>query len=116
MTSPTRLDRPVFLQLAAAMLLLVMAPAQAEVVTTKLQVSAQVVVSCRLDASVPPVGSAQRVNGGASFSVKCTRGAAAAAATCENACASLRPADTARNERHIAEPRGDGTTVATLLF
>ena len=102
--------------LAAAMVLLVAAPAQAERTDGKLRVSTQVVVSCRLDTSVPPVGSARRATGGASFSVKCTRGANAAARTCEGACAGLRTADTARSEQRLGEPQGDGTTVATVLF
>ena len=116
MTSTTRFERLATLQLAASLLLLVAAPAQAETVKAKLQVSAQVVISCRLDASVPRVGTAERRSGGASFNVQCTRGATAAATGCENACGSLRTENTARNEQHVAEPRDDGTTVATLLF
>ena len=122
MRSPVLFQRLVILPLAAAILLLVMAPAQAERVTAKLQVSAQVVVSCRLDAKVscrldakvPPVGTEARRSGGASFSVQCTRGATAA--LCAEACGSLHAENTARNEQHVGVPQADGTTVATVLF
>ena len=114
MTSPAQSRNPAIL-LAAAMLLLAAAPAQAERVMGKLQVSAEVVVSCQLDAKVPRVGTAERVGGGASFSVKCTRGALAGAAACEEPCAAPRTAETARSER-VEQPQGDGTTVATVLF
>ena len=116
MNSFTRLEKLATLQLAAALVLLVAAPAQAERVSAKLHVSAEVVVSCRLDANVPRVGTAERASGGASFSVKCTRGALAAAAACEQPCAALRSAEAARSEQEVAEPRSDGTTVATVLF
>lgn len=116
MTFAARLQRLATLQLAAALLPLVAAAAQAQTVNAKLQVSAQVVISCRLDANVPRVGTAERRSGGASFNVQCTRGAGATATGCENACGSPRAQNTARNEQHVAEPRDDGTTVATVLF
>jgi len=116
MTSTARFERLAALHLAAAFLLLVAAPAQAETVRGKLQVSAQVVISCRLDANVPRVGTAERRSGGASFSVQCTRGATAAVARCEDACGPVRDEGMARNEKTVAEPRDDGTTVATVLF
>ena len=99
MTFAALLQRLATLQLAAALLLLAAAPAQAQqTVRAKLQVSAQVVISCRLDASVPRVGTAERRTG------------------CDNACGSPRAESTVRNEQHVAETRADGTTVATVLF
>ena len=89
--------------------------ARAERLITKLQVSAQVVVSCRLDASVPRVGSPQRGSGSASFSVTCTQGAFAAAAPCDAGCA-RGASDGSRTEYRVTETRGDGTTVATVFF
>jgi hypothetical protein len=100
---------------AGALGLAAAAPASAEAVHAKLQVSAQVVVSCRLDASVPRIGTPDRVRGTASFSVTCTRGAAAHATACPEACAPAEP-DTIGTERRVADAGGDGTTVATIFF
>jgi hypothetical protein len=105
-----------FVALAAgALWLAAPTPASAEAVSAKLRVSAQVVVSCRLDASVPRVGTPDRARGTASFSVSCTRGASAHATACEEACAPAKQ-DGIRTEYRVADTRGDGTTVATILF
>lgn len=116
MSSTARFERLAALHLAAAMLLLLATPAQAESVSAMLSVTAEAVIVCRLEASVPGVGTAQRKSGSASFSAKCSRGASASAAACPAACDVPRTADGVRSERQVAEPAGDGTTVATLLF
>ena len=89
--------------------------ARAERLITNLQVSAQVVVTCRLDARVPRVGSPERGSGSASFSVTCTQAAAAVASACDASC-SRGPSDGRRTEYGVTETRGDGTTVATVFF
>jgi hypothetical protein len=101
--------------LTAGALLAPATPAQAEPATAKLRVSAEVVVSCRLAASVPRVGAPQRATAGASFSVRCTRGGSATTADCPATCAPVRTA-AARSEYRLAEPTSDGVTVATVLF
>ena len=87
---------------------------QADPARARLQVSAQVVVSCRLDASVPRAAT-PRTSGAASFSVACTRGANATAMECASGCIAAHTAK-ARAEYQLAEPRGEGATIATLLF
>ena len=89
--------------------------ARAERVMAKLHVSAEVVVTCRLEASVPRVGTPGRTSGSASFSVTCTQGAAAVAAACDGSC-SPGAVEGARREYRVTELRGDGTTVATVFF
>jgi hypothetical protein len=116
MSSPARLERLATLHLAVAMLLLVMAPAQAQDVPARLFMSAEAVIVCELKANVPRVGTIERRSGGASFDVKCNRGASAAAMACGNPCDPSHIANAARNEQQVSPPRGDGTTVATLLF
>jgi hypothetical protein len=98
--------------------LLLCAPpfARAERVVAKLQVNVQVVVSCRLDAKVPAVGSPQRATAGASFRVQCTRGSNAIAAACAPGCAAPAATQPARSEYRAAETSTDGITVATVLF
>lgn len=101
--------------LAGALWLAAPTPASAEAVKAKLRVSAQVVASCRLDASVPRMGTPDRARGTASFSVSCTRGASAHATACEEVCAPAKQ-EGIRTEYRVADTRGDGTTVATILF
>ena len=98
-----------------ALLLLAAGHAHADAARARLQVSAQVVVSCRLDASVPRAGTPQRSTGAASINVTCTRGALAAAVQCTADCPPPRN-DSVRTEYHLAESRGDGPAIATLLF
>jgi hypothetical protein len=81
----------------------------------KLQVSARVVVTCRLDVSVPRTAAMQG-GGTGSFAVTCTRGAAAAALSCTGPCMPPPQEDKARTEIQVAESRGEGPAVATLLF
>ena len=98
--------------------LLLCAPpiARAERVVAKLQVNAQVVVGCRLDAQVAPLGSPERASAGASFRVRCTRGANASATGCAQACVAPAATQSARSESRPAETSTDGITVATVLF
>lgn len=116
MSSTARFERLAVLHLAAAMLLLLAAPAQAQSAGARLSVTAETVIVCQLEASVPKVGTSQRKSGGASLSAKCSRGASASAAACPTACDVPRAADGARSEQRVAKPAADGTTVATLLF
>lgn len=97
-------------------LLLCAAPARAERIVAKLQVNAQVVVGCRLDAKVAPLGSPERANAAASFQVRCTRGANASATGCATACVAAPATKSARSESRPAEMSTDGITVATVLF
>lgn len=100
----------------AALLLSASPCARSERVVAKLQVNVQVVVSCRLDAKVPPVASAERATAGASFRVQCTRGGDAIAVACAQACAAPPATQPARSEYRTAEPPTGGITVATVLF
>ena len=110
---PTSLLRAALL---AALALATLA-ARADDVTAKLHLSAQLVVSCRLQASVPRVGTQERASGGASLAVTCTKGAVASAHACRRSCeVAPLPAEFAPTESRVAGARGDGSTVATLLF
>lgn len=100
----------------AASALLAAPTARADVIRGKLQVSAEVTVTCRLEASVPRMGTPNRNAGTASFSVTCTRGASAIAASCAAECPPAASADKRRMEYRIGERRDDGATVATVLF
>ena len=97
------------------LLLAAAASVHAQTIPARLQVSAQVVISCRLDVSVPRVGSGGRASGAANVGVSCTKGASAVAAQCTAPCAPL-PGGDLRREYQVAESRMDGSTVATLLF
>src|SRR5690349_18974024 len=88
--------------------------AHAEPSVGKLHVSAQVVISCRLEASVPRVGTAQRAGGAAAIGVTCTRGAMAAAVSCPATCEPVKAERTLPFQ--VAESRGEGPAVAILLF
>jgi hypothetical protein len=79
-----------------------------------LHVDAQVLVSCVLSASVPRAGTPERANGAASFSVKCTR--AAAAVACARPCGVPAEQDPRRVEYRYGDNRDDGSAVATVLF
>lgn len=97
--------------------LLAAAHAQAQGTQSKLQVSAQVVVSCKLDASVPRADAANRGSGAASFSVACTRGAKTSVVECTANCPAPAPRDDKlRTESQVTESAGGGPTIATLLF
>ncbi len=102
--------------LALASLVLADSPvaARAETVQENLRVSAEIVVTCTLDASVPRVGTPERRRGAARFSVSCMQGAVAIAAACPAPCAAKKP-DIQRTEYRFGS-RGDGATIATVLF
>jgi hypothetical protein len=110
-----------FAPFAAAILLLAGANANAnphaQVVTGKLHVSVEVVVSCRLEVNIPRAGTPNRAQGPAGFSATCTRGAVALASACAAECVrEPGTADPRRTEWRVSDARADGTTVATLLF
>jgi hypothetical protein len=97
--------------------LLAAAPAHGEGRTVaRMQVSAQVVMSCRFEASVPRIGAPDRASGTASFSVACTQAGTANAAPCTQDCASIPSDARRRTEYRAVENRDDGTLVATVLF
>jgi hypothetical protein len=88
--------------------------AEGRVVVERQHVDAQVLVSCVLSASMPRAGTPERVNGAASFSVKCTH--AAAAMACARPCEAPSRQDPRRVEYRYEDSRDDGGAVATVLF
>jgi hypothetical protein len=102
--------------LLLAIALLAAAPARADRVSAKLQVSAQVIITCRLDGSVARVGTPERATSVASFKATCSKGAKALVTSCDPACAAAPRLERARSEYEVAEANGEGTTVATVLF
>jgi len=83
-------------------------------VVERLHVDAQLLVSCVLSASVPRAGTPGRMNGAASFSVKCTQ--AASAMACARPCETPAEPDRRRVEYRYGDSRDDGSAVATVLF
>jgi hypothetical protein len=110
--SPLILDLPA---LAAGALLLV-APARGDDRAVQLHVGAKVITSCRFEADVPRVATANRTNGTASFRVKCTQGGSANAAPCSGPCAPVTTDDRRGVEYRLVESRDGGATVTTILF
>ena len=88
--------------------------ARAETVNPRMRVSAEIVVSCTLEAHVPRVGTPERQRGAARFSVTCTQAAVATAMPCQDACGGDKLPQ--RRTEYRAGSRGDGAAIATLLF
>lgn len=107
---------PLLRFLALASLVLAEAPlaVRAETVHENVRVSAEIVVSCTLDVRVPRVGTPERRGGAARFSVSCMQGAIAMAAACPAPCPQKKPAEQRADYR--TGSRGDGATIATVLF
>lgn len=100
----------------AAGALLVVAPARGDDRAAQLHVGAKVITSCRFEAGVPRIAAANRTNGTASFSVKCTQGGSSNAVPCPWPCAPVMIDDRRGAAYRLVESRDDGVMVTTVLY